>query len=91
MLFPLLISLLVVATLALFAIGGMLIHQQRLERAERRAVADDPTVVTLGDLTTEIDAHFVAFDLDRGFRSNRFLFKQPLQFFSAAGPVGQPL
>ncbi|MDH3300830.1 MAG: hypothetical protein OES24_10015 [Acidimicrobiia bacterium] len=55
MLFPLLISLLVVATLALFAIGGVLIHQQRLEEAERRAVADDPMIVTIGDLITEVD------------------------------------
>ena len=63
MLFPLLISLLVVATLALFAIGGLLIHQQRRERAERRAVADDPTIVTLGDLVadiSEIDRHALA-------------------------------
>ncbi len=55
MLFPVLISLLVVATLALFAIGGLLVHQQRLELAERRADADDPVTVRLGDLITEID------------------------------------
>ena len=63
MLFPFLISLLVVATLALFAIGGLLIHQHRRERAERRAVADDPTIVTLGDLVadiSEIDRHALA-------------------------------
>ncbi|MDH4276945.1 MAG: hypothetical protein OEZ14_06145 [Acidimicrobiia bacterium] len=55
MLFPLLISLLVVATLALFAIGGVLIHQERLERAERRAVTDDPMIVTLGEVITEVN------------------------------------
>ncbi len=55
MLFPVLISLLVVATLALFAIGGLLVHQQRLELAERRADADDPVTVRLGDLITEIN------------------------------------
>lgn len=63
MLFPLLISLLMVATLALFAIGGVLIHQERLERAERRGVADDPMIVTLGEVTTEvneIDGHALA-------------------------------
>ncbi len=55
MLFPLLISLLVVATLALFAIGGLLVHQQRLEQADRRALAGDgPATVTLGDVITEI-------------------------------------
>lgn len=55
MLFPLLISLLVVATATLFAIGGVLIHQQRLERAERLAVPDhDSATVRLGDLITEL-------------------------------------
>lgn len=60
MLFPLLISLLVVATLALFAIGGVLIHQERLERTERRAVTDDSMIVTLGDVTTEVDVDALA-------------------------------
>ncbi len=56
MLLTLLISLLMTATLALLVVGGLLIHQQRLERAERRAIADDPMIVTLGDVVTEVNA-----------------------------------
>ncbi len=52
MLFPLLISLLVVATLALFTIGALLIHQQRVEQAERSVADDhDPVMITLGDMS----------------------------------------
>ncbi len=63
MLFPFVISLLAVATVILFSIGTVVLHQQRLERAERRTVGGDPMVVTLGDLTTEIsdiDDHALA-------------------------------
>jgi len=54
MLFPILLGLLVVATLALFVIGGLLLHQQRLEQAERRAGGDDPMIVTLGNLIADV-------------------------------------
>ena len=64
MLFPVLISLLVVATLTLFAISAILIHQQQLEKAERRTATDpDAVTVTLGDLATgigDVDDHALA-------------------------------
>lgn len=63
MLLTLLISLLMTATLALLVVGGLLIRQQRIERAERRVAAEDPVIVTLGDVVpevTEIDRHALA-------------------------------
>lgn len=63
MLFPLLISLLVVATVTLFAIGGLLFRQQRLEYVERRTISDDAATVTLGGVitdTSEIDDQALA-------------------------------
>lgn len=64
MLFPLLISLLVVATVTLFGIGAVLIHQQRTEQVGRRPVSgSDAAMVKLGDITTvisEIDDHALA-------------------------------
>lgn len=63
MLLTLLISLLMTASAALLVIGGLLIRQQRLERAERRAMADDFEMVTLGGVVTEvneIDSHALA-------------------------------
>lgn len=58
MLFSLLLALLVVATLALFAIGAILAHQQRMEIGQRRStnIGDfsDRTPVRLGELVTEM-------------------------------------
>jgi len=51
MLYSLLLTLLVVATLALFTIGALLAHQQRMEAEDRSPANDANDVVRLGELS----------------------------------------